>query len=368
MPSNHSTRFFVATIALASFMTQMTPNISPAEELQATLERLAQNDEFSGAVLLAKGDDVLFKAAVGLASRRYNIDNEVDTKFNVGSMNKMFTSVAILQLAQSGKLKLNDPIGKHVDESWLPPETAVRIQIRHLLSHSSGLGDYFVDEFWDTSRLQYLSLDDYKPLVASTKLEFEPGSKKSYSNAGFLLLGKVIEEVSGSNYEDYIRLHICEPAGMQDTACYDIRRPVPNLAKGYYRQEGEKTWTENSLLHTVRGGPAGGGYSTVEDLYRFSRALTTFRLLDREYTKRLLVPSADGQTFGFEHEMTPIGPVVGHSGGFPGIMCKLEIHAKSNITAIILCNLDKGGIPVLRALHQHIASTNPDLRSRPQNK
>lgn len=346
----YSTRNPLISIAVL-ILYAMTASNCVADELADKLKSLEEKDAFSGTVLLAQGDEVIFSTAIGLASRRYDVKNKLDTKFNIASMNKMFTAVAILQLVQEGSIKLDDTIDSFVDESWLPSKISSKITVAHLLAHKSGLGDIFVDAFWEKSRLKFRDLADYKPLVVSSELENQPGKQKSYSNVGFLLLGVVIEKASGLAYDDYIMQNVCKPAGMTNTACYAIDKPVPNLAIGYFRKEGEKDWTENTLIHTVKGGPAGGGYSTVEDLFRFSRALTGHKLLDREHTERLLAPNSE---LGFENEPTPIGRVSGHSGGFFGIMCKLEIHANKDVTAIILSNMDNAGIPVLRAVHAKI--------------
>ncbi len=341
-------QFLLAAFCLLFFA---FTSIGVADELENKLKSLEEQDAFSGAVLLAKGDEVIFSIAVGEASRRYGVKNRLDTKFNIASMGKMFTAVAILQLVQDGKVKLDDTLDMYADKSWLDPRISSRITLSHLLSHSSGLGDIFIDEFWDASRMKYRELSDYKPLVSSAEPEFQPGQQRSYSNAGFLMLGVVIEAASGKNYHDYIRDNIFQPARMTNTACYEIDKPVPNLAMGYYKKEGERDWSENTLLHLAKGIPAGGGYSTVEDMFQFSRAIRGYKLLDRKHTRMLLNPA---KRLGFEHEPTPIGPVVGHSGGFPGIMCKFEIHLNKDVTAIILSNMDNAGVPVLRALHAKI--------------
>ncbi len=148
---------------------------------------------------------------------------------------------------------------------------ADKVLIKHLLTHSSGLGSYFNQTYFKSSRLNFRELADYKPLLAGEKLAFEPGTQAAYSNTGFLLLGPIIEKASGENYFDYGRRHICEPAGMAGTDCYALDEVVENLAIGYFREGG--TWKNNTFLHVLRGGPAGGGYSTVRDLHRFAQAL-----------------------------------------------------------------------------------------------
>jgi CubicO group peptidase (beta-lactamase class C family) len=226
------------------------------DAIRKYLDRAAEEQQFSGAVLVAKDGQPLFKAAYGLADRSFEMPNRVDTKFNLGSMNKMFTAVAIAQLAERKKLSFDDPVGKYLTD-WLPAEVAQRITIAHLLTHTSGLGSYFNDTFTKSSRELYRRVDDHKPLVTGEKLQFEPGTRWSYSNTGFLLLGAIIEKVTGRSYFDHVRDNVYKPAGMADTDCYDMDDVVPNLAIGYTRMTGR--WKSNLFMHVIKGGPAGGG-------------------------------------------------------------------------------------------------------------
>jgi CubicO group peptidase (beta-lactamase class C family) len=326
--------------------------------LDAFVKRLAEADVFSGTVLLAKDGQVLYKATYGLASKRFDVPNRIDTKFNLGSMNKMFTGVAIQQLVERGKLRLTDPIARYVSTDWLPREITDKVQIRHLLTHTSGLGSYFNETFSESSRLRFRELDDYRPLIEGETLSFEPGTDWRYSNTGMFLLGVVIETATGSNYFDYVRENIYEPAGMKNTDCYDMDRPVKNLAIGYTRDGGE--WINNLYLHVVRGGPAGGGFSTVEDLLLFDRALRGHKLLSREGTE--VVWSAKPELgspdygFGFRVRGGEGERIVGHSGGFAGISSNLDMFLDSGYTAIAMSNYDDGASPVRQKMRELIAA------------
>jgi len=318
------------------------------EELQRFIERLVTADVFSGAVLLAKDGEVWFKGAWGQASKDFDIPNKVDTKFNLGSINKSFTAVAIAQLAERGKLSLADPVSKYLGPDWLPREVADKITIEHLLTHTAGLGSYFNDTFMAGSRERFRVVDDYKPLVEAT-LAFEPGTRYAYSNTGFLLLGAVVEKVSGGSYYDYVRKNIYTPAGMTNSDCYDLDRPVPNLAVGYTWAADDvgEHWETNLFKHVIRGGPAGGGFSTVEDLLRFDQALRTNKLVKPETAARMWTPSAQsgGQGQGYGHGFairgTPGNRVVGHSGGFAGISARFDMYLDAGCTVVVLCNYDQ---------------------------
>lgn len=331
-------------------------------ELKTFVERLADADAFSGSVLLARDGRVLFKGAYGLASKRFDVPNRVDTKFNLGSMNKMFTGVAITQLVQRGKLSLDDRLGKYLSPDWLPREVVDKIRIRHLLTHTSGLGGYFNDSYWNASKARFRELDDYKPLISGSTLAFEPGTRWQYSNTGMFLLGVVIEKVTGRSYFAHVRDNVHAPAGMVNTDCYDMDRPVPNLAMGYSRErgsEGRPGWSNNLYKHVIRGGPAGGGFSTVEDLLRFDIALRSHKLLNPEYTE--LVWSAKpelnspGYGFGFLVRGQPGERIVGHSGGFAGISANLDMFLDSGYTAVVMSNYDGAARPVSAKMRELIA-------------
>ncbi|NIM20488.1 MAG: serine hydrolase [Candidatus Latescibacteria bacterium] len=318
------------------------------KQVESLMKGLIERDVFSGAVLVAKGDDVLLVRAGGEASKRFHVPNTIDTKFNLGSMNKMFTSTAIVQLVEKGMLSFNDPISKYVDESWLPRDITAKIKVHHLLTHTSGLGSYFNETFSNGSRALYRNLEDYKPLVKDEKPEFEPGERWRYSNTGMFLLGVVIEGVTGQNYFDYIRKNIYEPAGMKNTDCYEMDYPVENLAIGYSPDpESEYGWQNNYYKHVVKGGPAGGGFSTVGDLHRFARALLQGKLVSRESLEAMWKDqSGEGYGYGFRIEEGPSGKVVGHGGGFPGINGNLDIFIDRGYTVAVLSNVDRGASPL----------------------
>ncbi len=324
-------------------------------ELRAFVERMAAADAFSGSVLLAQDGQVLFETAVGLAHKSYDVPNRVDTKFNLGSMNKMFTAVAIGQLVEAGRLAYEDPLSKHLDSSWLAPELLEKIQIRHLLCHTSGLGSYFNDEFMNSSRERFRIIDDYKPLVVNETLAFTPGTSERYSNTGYLLLGAVIEKVTGGSYFDYVRAHIYAPAGMIDSDSYEMDKVVPNLALGY-TPEPDGSYTNNLYQHVIKGGPAGGGFSTVHDLLRFDQALRAGRLVSMQTAGLHWSPKpelgAPKYGYGFAIEGRPGDTIVGHDGGFPGISAHLGMHLDTGWTVVVLSNYGQAAMVIVDKIEE----------------
>ena len=325
------------------------------KELEAFAQKLADADVFSGSVLLARDGQPLFKKAYGLASKEFNVPNRVDTKFNLGSMNKMFTAVAIAQLAERGKLSFDDPLSKFLPD-FPSKEAADKIKIKHLLTHTSGLGSYFNRKFMESSRALYRSVDDMMKLAKDEKPAFEPGARWSYSNTGFLVLGAVIEKVTGQSYYDYIRENIYKPAGMINSDCYELDLVTPNLALGYEKEHMSSgvRYRNNLFQHVIRGGPAGGGYSTAEDLLRFSVALRSNKLVGPEYTKLLMSPKPElnspryGYGFGIDSELG----TAGHSGGFPGISSDLTMFLNSGYTVVVMSNYGSGAPPVVDKIRE----------------
>ena len=227
--------------------------------------------------------------------------------------------------------------------------------MHHLLTHTSGLGSYFNDAFWQSSRERFREVDDYKPLVKGERLAFEPGTRYAYSNTGMLLLGVVIEGASGKSYFDFVRERVFEPAGMENTDSYSMDEPVENLAIGYERDpETASGWRNNVFQHVLRGGPAGGGFSTCPDLLAFAQALLEGELLSVESLDRLWTDaSGAGYGYGFGVNEGRRGKVVGHSGGFPGISANLDIHVDQGYVVVVLSNYGRAATRLngsLRAL------------------
>ena len=331
-----------------------------AKELAAFVDELAAADRFSGAVLLARGDDILWQKAYGQASKRFDVPNRLDTKFNLGSMNKMFTGVAICQLAQAGLLDFQDSILEHLPD-YPNRSVAERVTIHQLLTHTSGLGSYWNERF-EATWVSLRTVADLLPLFVDDPLEFDPGTRFGYSNSGPVVLGLIIEKLSGQSYYDYVREHIFEPAGMTDTDSYAMDRPVPNLAIGYTKVDGE--WHNNLFQHTVKGGPAGGGFSTVGDLMRFARALQDHELLSPEMTATLLEGKIDmgpGAQYAylFGDHVDHGFRFHGHNGGAPGINGELSFYPDLGYTLAVLSNYDRAATEVARQAREWIAATGP---------
>lgn len=315
-------------IAASAIAQNATTDEQRVTQLNAAVDKAVAEDRFSGVVMLAKDGKPLLARAVGMADPAKGIANRADTKFNLGSINKFMTRVAIGQLASAGKLSMDDTIRKHLPD--YPSPAADKITIQQLLDHRSGLGDIFGDKFM-AAHASLRKLSDYLPLFADAPLEFEPGTSQRYSNAGFVVLGLIVEKVSGQSYYDYVRDHIAKPAGLTDTASYAVDDDVPNRAIGQTKRGPEGPLPQrrdNTGTLPARGSSAGGGYSTAPDLLRLSQALLADKILSKQWTDWLFTGKVDsGGKRG-----------LGVAGGSPGVNAVLEIAPP--YTLIVLSNFD----------------------------
>jgi CubicO group peptidase (beta-lactamase class C family) len=321
-------------------------------DFRAVAEEESAAGRFSGAVLIGRGQERIFAEAYGFADREQGIPNRLSTRFRHGSISKMFTGVAVGQLIQGGQVDPAAPVGTYLSD-YPNRDVATKVSIHHLLTHTGGTGDMFSPEYFER-REQVRTIADYLALYDRRGPRFEPGTRYEYSNYGFILLGAVIEKVSRQDYDDYLDQHVFAPAGMIRTGALPEESAVPDLAvgyttytheHGYNAEDGHERPNTDTLLY--RGTPAGGGYTTVEDLWRFATALIGNRLLDAHHTA--LVTTAQGNAgwegrhaaYGFFQNMV-FGRIFtyGHKGGAPGMSGDLGIWPESGHVVAILANMD----------------------------
>lgn len=327
-------------------------------ELESYFGREAAAGRFSGAIAIGRAGAPLFQKAWGMADRGRRAPTTTDTKFNIGSMNKMFTGVAIAQLVAQGKLRFDDPLAKFYPD-FPSAEAARKIRVEHLLTHTSGLGSYF-NERYMRERPQTIA-GVIQVAREDTQLAFEPGTRWSYSNTGFLMLGGIIEKVTGQSYFDYVREHIYEPAGMRSSSSPAFGEAVSNLALAYVppRAPGGDT----TVRPLYRGTSAGGGVSTVTDLLRFADALLIGKLVPREYVKILTTakPEVGSRDYGYGFGANRGGgglSITGHNGGAPGVFANLDIYPEQGYATALLMNNPGGGVQEnhVDALRQAVAA------------
>jgi D-alanyl-D-alanine carboxypeptidase len=304
--------------------------------MSARGEELAKDDRFSGAVLVARHGKVLLQKGWGRANREAGTPVTVDTRFRIGSMNKMFTAVAAMQLVESGKLALDSPIVRYLPD-YPNKDLASKVTVRHLLTHTGGTGDIFGPEF-EKNRLTLREHGDYVKLYGSRALAFEPGARYEYSNYGFVLLGAILEKVSGRSYYDLVRSTIFKPAGMTSTDSLPETESVPNRSVGYMREGG--AWVPNTETLPWRGTSAGGGYSTVGDLLRFATALESGKLISKAMLAEATTPHQEQYGYGFQVQSEGPARGYGHGGGAPGMNGSLRVYPQLGYVLVGLANLD----------------------------
>ena len=311
------TRIITATLLVcAATLNGQQPSAIPEAELfkrlDATIDSLARLEQFSGVVVLAKNGSPVFQRVAGFADREAKRVSTLETAFNIGSINKQFTAIAIRQLEAAGKLHIDSTLAKYWPD-YPNADVARRVTIRQLLQHRSGIGGNIFAAPSGKTRHDIRHNNDYLQLFVARPLDFEPGSRQAYSNAGYIVLGMLVERLAQQDYYRYVREHIYEPAGMNRTGSFPVDSLPPNTAIGYAGEDGQVS--RNTATLPGRGSSAGGGYSTALDLARVVQALRERKI--------------------------PAGPPpgLGIAGGAPGLNATVEGDLPGGYDLIVLANL-----------------------------
>ncbi|RAP57530.1 serine hydrolase [Oleiagrimonas sp. MCCC 1A03011] len=309
--------------------------------IQRALNRLVHTEDFSGCLTVEDNDQTIFNACRGLAERSFAVPVNHQTRFRIASMGKMFTAVAIAQLVQVGKLSWNDTLAKRVPE-YPDQATARKITVWELLHHTSGLGDYMVPAFFE-HRERYVHPADYLGLIARQPIVSAPGKQWNYSNSGYVLLGRIIENASGESYFDYVQRHILAPAHMKSSGFSSLDQIIPKLATGYYHGAlFSRAWKSNWLKLPYMAAPDGGGYSTNVDLLRFAKALRDGTLVKPATLAKMFddeVPAGPGwNAAGFGDRLSHGRHIRGKVGGIEGTTADLQMVWETGATVVMTSN------------------------------
>lgn len=291
--------------------------------------------EFSGAVLIAKGDSVLIQRGYGLANQEWDIPNTTDTKFRIGSISKQFTAGAILFLAQAGQLELNASITKYLPEA---PQSWKAVSIHHLLSHTSGIPNVTALPGFGAKKVLPSKPEELMLLFRNLPLEFAPGTEGRYSNSGYVVLACVIGRVSGQTLPVFLRHHILGPAGLRDTGSDTHRAILRHRAAGYTLLP-EGLGNADYIDMTV---PIGGGslYSTVGDLHRWALRLHRGQIIRPEWVRQMTTPVARNYGYGLQIRNGRHGRIYEHGGGTKGFNSFLQYRAGSEVVVVVLSNIN----------------------------
>ena len=308
--------------------------------LAIRMEALAEVDQFSGAFLVARHDKMLLQQAHGLANRETEIANTLDTRFRYGSAGKMFTAVAVLQLVEAGRLSLDGTVDDYLP-GYPNREVATQVTLRHLLTHTGGTGGLDnLEPDYAGDRMALRTHADYVELQSDRAPAFPPGSKVDYSNYGFVLLGAIIENVTGSDYYEVVHEQVFVPAGMDSTGAEPESADVPRRATAYHSKGG--AWVDAASTLPWRGTAAGGGYTTVGDLLKFAQALQAGKLLSPAMLAQATSPQMQEGWYGLGFITVGEGPLrrYGHGGDADGMNADFRVFPESGWVLICLSNID----------------------------
>ena len=333
----------VAAVWLAATSTQAAPAKPPqpafTHNLDAVVTAYSDANVFSGVVLVAKDGKPIFSKSYGLANREWGVPNTVDTRFRLGSITKQFTAAAILQLAEHGKLSLDDPISKYyaAPVDWAP------VTLRNLLTHTSGIPSYTaIPGFFGSPSRTDRTPEEIVALTRDKPLAFKPGEKFAYDNTGYILLGYVIEKVSGQTYQAYIQDHILGPLGLKSTG-YDVTETIlPRRAAGYSRAGGvmhNAPFLAMSLPYA-----AGSLYSTADDLLAWDQALHAGKILSPASVTAMFTDHGFKYGYGQFITTTQGHRLWAHAGGINGFSTDLARLPDDGVTLVLLSNIQEAPI------------------------
>lgn len=310
-----------------------------------------QQIQFSGVVLFDADGGAKFEGSYGFANRSDKIKNTTHTRFGIASGCKIFTAVSICQLVQEGLLEFDtllSDLGMNLDQ--LDP----RITVHHLLTHTSGIPDYFDEEFmtdyeslWKTMPMYNItSPKSFLQLFQNSPMKFEPGAQFSYNNAGFIVLGLIVEKLTGLSFNDYVEENIFRACGMNDSGYFRMDKLPERTAIGYVGNDDD--WRTNTYSIPIVGGPDGGAYTTVYDLSKFWNALMSNQLLSECLTEQMLSPHVQDSElihYGYGVWITMINNNIFKyfvMGGDPGVVMQSSYYPALKAEAHIIANVDRG--------------------------
>jgi CubicO group peptidase (beta-lactamase class C family) len=316
------------------------PDATVVQRVDEYMQAEMRVNGFSGTILVARKGTPIVARGYGLANAEWDVPNTPRTKFRLGSITKQFTSMAVMQLQQQARLKVEDPICQYLATC---PDTWKAITIHHLLTHTSGIPSYTNSSSYVATMMVPKTVEQMVAGFRDLPLEFEPGAQYKYNNSGYFLLGVLIEKVTGHPYERVLREQIFTPLGMKDSGYDTSGRILPMRAAGYSRQGSEIV--NAPFLDMVQPFSAGALYSTVEDLLKWDQALYTDQLLPAAARTAMFTPFKNDYAYGWQapapSPQTFGRKQVAHGGGINGFSTMIIRLPDENITSIVLSNVQQ---------------------------
>lgn len=303
------------------------------QKVNIYINELIKMKKFSGSILIAKGDEILINRGFGLANYQFDIPITAETKFNIASITKQFTAMAIMQLQEKQVLNVHDRLNKYIPDY----PNGEKITIHNLLTHSSGIQDFESIPEWNEKATLHNSVIDIIEKFKDKPLDFEPGEEHKYSNSGYVLLGYIIEKVSNMTYENFLEENIFNVLEMKNSGYISNRKIISNLADGYDLIDNSiqnATYLDYSAVFS-----SGALYSTCEDLYKWNQALYTEKLVNKEAVNTILTPYIDDYGYGWVIENLFNRKYTWHNGSYwSGFRCNIARFTDDNVCIIILSN------------------------------
>ena len=324
-----------ALVMLFLFVGATASFAQDAARMEEIVQSYVRTRAFAGAVLVARGSDVVLNKGYGAANLEWDIPNTPTTKFRLGSVTKQFTAAAILLLEERGKLMLDDPIGKHIPDA---PAAWSRITILHLLTHTSGIPNFTNLPDYRSLKVQDTPVAKTIATVRDKPLEFAPGERMSYSNSGYLVLGHVIERVTGGSYEKFLTDNIFTPLGMNDSGYDSNTRIIQRRAAGY--RPSVSGPVNADYVHMSIPHAAGALYSTTEDLLRWAQGLFGGKLMSAASLAKMTTPLNGNYALGVSVLTANGRKVVQHGGGIDGFNTFLAYYPDTKTTVAVLANIN----------------------------
>ncbi|MGF7045567.1 CubicO group peptidase (beta-lactamase class C family) [Paenibacillus sp. DS2015] len=331
--------------------------------LKDRVDSVAKKNDFSGVVLMKEKSGATTEAAFGYSNRADHVLNDMNTRFGIASGCKLFTAIGICQLVDKGVLSFQAKLSECLDVDF--PNFNSDITIHHLLTHSSGIPDYFdeeiMDDFEDLWKVKPMyslrHLKDFLPMFADQAMMFEPGERFHYNNAGFIVLGLIIEQITGQSFSEYTENHIFKPLEMEHSGYFSLDHLPSNTAIGYLDGE-DGSWRTNAYSIPVKGGADGGAYVTAPDMMKLWEGLFAYQLISPELTKVLLTPHIqedDSEYYGYGVWITKEGDDIYkyHVMGYdPGINFNSSVYPATGRSLVITSNIGGGAYDITQEIEK----------------
>jgi CubicO group peptidase (beta-lactamase class C family) len=323
--------FVLTTVCLA----QDKPQTDTVVRMEQIVQSYVPTKQFMGSVLVAQNGKILLDKGYGFANLEWQVPNTPTTKFRLGSITKQFTAASILLLEERGKLKVDDPVKKHMPDA---PAAWDKITIFHLLTHTSGIPSFTSFPDYESKEAQAMTPQQLVDWFKDKPLEFEPGSKWNYSNSGYVLLGYLIEKISGQSYADFVQQNIFTPLGMKDSGYDSNSALIAHRAAGYSR--GKDGPQNAGFVNMSIPLSAGALYSTTEDLLRWEEGLFGGKVLKPESLAKMTTPFKQDYAFGLGVSTKNGHKMIAHNGGIEGFNTSLIYFPDDKLVVAVLANLN----------------------------